>query len=493
MTGSEEPRGVMGGIDSDIDMRVPLSIHSTPIPGFLRLDLTVHGDDRGWFKENWQREKMIALGLPDFGPVQNNISFNDEVGVTRGIHAEPWDKFVSVATGRVFGAWVDLREGPGFGAVYTCEIDPSVAVFVPRGVGNAYQTLEPGTAYTYLVNEHWSPEAAYTFLNLADETAAVPWPIPLERAILSDRDRAHPRLPDVTPFPADSADSEHGRRVLVTGAHGQLGRELVARLPAAGCTVTGVDLPEFDISDAARMAAVDWSAYDVVINAAAWTDVDGAETPDGRRLSWRANATGPANLAREAIRHGLTLVHVSSEYTFDGTADLHVEDEPPSPLGVYGQSKAGGDAAIQAVPRHYLVRTSWVVGDGGNFVRTMASLAGRGVAPRVVADQTGRLTFTSDLAAGIIHLLSVGAEPGTYNLSGEGPIVSWCDVAKRVYELVGRSADEVTPVTTAEYYAGREGIAPRPLSSALDLSKIEAAGFTPGDSMERLEAYVPTL
>ena len=186
-------------------------------------------------------------------------------------------------------------------------------------------------------------------------------------------------------------------------------------------------------------------------------------------------------------------MHVSSEYTFDGTADLHVEDEPPSPLGVYGQSKAGGDAAIQAVPRHYLVRTSWVVGDGGNFVRTMASLAGRGVAPRVVADQTGRLTFTSDLAAGIIHLLSVGAEPGTYNLSGEGPIVSWCDVAKRVYELVGRSADEVTPVTTAEYYAGREGIAPRPLSSALDLSKIEAAGFTPGDSMERLEAYVPTL
>ena len=82
----------------------PLGITTTPIPGFLRIDLTVHGDNRGWFKENWQREKMVALGLPDFQPVQNNISFNDEVGVTRGIHAEPWDKFVSVATGRVFGA-----------------------------------------------------------------------------------------------------------------------------------------------------------------------------------------------------------------------------------------------------------------------------------------------------------------------------------------------------------------------------------------------------
>ena len=190
-----------------IELGKPLAVEATPIPGFLRIDLTVHGDNRGWFKENWQREKMLALGLPDFGPVQNNISFNNEVGVTRGIHAEPWDKFVSVATGRVFGAWVDLREGPSFGAVYTCEIDPSGAVFVPRGVGNAYQTLEPGTAYTYLVNDHWSAEARYTFLNLADETANVPWPIPLTEAILSDKDRAHPRLADVTPFPSPTAGS----------------------------------------------------------------------------------------------------------------------------------------------------------------------------------------------------------------------------------------------------------------------------------------------
>ena len=197
---------------------------------------------------------MVALGLPDFGPVQNNISFNDETGVTRGIHAEPWDKFVSVATGRVFGAWVDLREGPSFGTVYTTEIDPSVAVYVPRGVGNAYQTLEPNTAYTYLVNDHWSPEAAYTFLNLADETAAVPWPVLLERAILSDKDRVYSRLADVVSF---AAGAGRGRRVLVTGACGQLGRELMARLPAAGYAATGVDLPEADISDATQVAAWD--------------------------------------------------------------------------------------------------------------------------------------------------------------------------------------------------------------------------------------------
>lgn len=461
----------------------PLAARTTPIPGFLVFDLTVHGDNRGWFKENWQRAKMLELGLPDFGPVQNNISFNDEVGVTRGIHAEPWDKFISVATGRVFGAWVDLREGPGFGAVFTCEIDPSIAVYVPAGVANAYQTLEPNTAYSYLVNAHWSPDASYTFVNMADETVAINWPIPLDQAIVSDKDKGHPRLDAVTPIAAKQP------RVLVTGAGGQLGRALMAQLPQAGFIATGVDLAELNIGDSAAVDAFDWSRVDVIINAAAWTNVDGAETAEGRPQAWAANATGPANLARAAATHGLTLVHISSEYTFDGTNGPHTESEPPSPLGVYGQSKAGGDAAVQAAPQHYLVRTSWVVGNGKNFVRTMADLAERGIAPKVVNDQIGRLTFTTDLAAGIIHLLSTHAPWGTYNLSNEGAVMSWADVAKRVFELTGHNPDDVTPITTEEYFAGKD-VAPRPLDSTLDLSKIEAAGFRPSAALERLGNYL---
>ena len=92
-----------------------LAINRTPIPGLLIISLDVRSDNRGWFKENWQREKMIELGLPDFRPVQNNVSFNSRVGATRGIHSEPWDKLISLASGRIFGAWVDLRPGDGFG------------------------------------------------------------------------------------------------------------------------------------------------------------------------------------------------------------------------------------------------------------------------------------------------------------------------------------------------------------------------------------------
>lgn len=459
-----------------------LAVSTTPIPGFLHVDLTVHADKRGWFKENWQRAKMVELGVPDFGPVQNNISFNAEVGVTRGIHAEPWDKFISVATGRVFGAWVDLREGPSFGTVYTCEIDSSVAVYVPRGVGNAYQTLEPNTAYSYLVNAHWSPTAKYTFLNLADETVAIDWPIPLGKAILSDKDKGHPRLSEVTPFPPAK------QRVLVTGANGQLGRELVAQLPAAGFEVIGVGHGELDIADADAVEAFDWSGIDVIVNTAAWTDVDGAETDEGRREAWASNAVGPANLARVANEHNLTLVHISSEYVFDGTLSPHREDEPLSPLGVYGQSKAAGDVAVASTAKHYIVRTSWVIGEGKNFVRTMANLAHRGISPKVVDDQIGRLTFTEDLAAGIIHLLTSRPGYGTYNLTNEGKPMSWAQVAKLVYECTGHDPAQVTPVTTAEYFTGKQA-APRPLNSTVDLGKLEATGWAPEPALARLDQH----
>ncbi|MCR2810256.1 MULTISPECIES: dTDP-4-dehydrorhamnose reductase [unclassified Microbacterium] len=455
----------------------------TPIPGLVVFDLPVHGDARGWFKENWQREKMTALGLPDFGPVQNNISFNDEIGTTRGIHAEPWDKWVSVATGRIFGAWVDLREGPTFGAVFTTELDPSRAIFVPRGVGNSYQTLEPDTAYTYLVNDHWSPDAEYSFLNLADETARIDWPIPLADVEISPKDLAHPRLSEVTPVPP--------RRILVLGASGQLGLALREEFGAAShveyATRAELDVTAPDLASARR-----WRDYDTIVNAAAYTAVDLAETADGRRAAWAANSTAVSALAAVAAAHGITLVHVSSDYVFDGTSERpYREDDPLCPLGVYGQTKAAGDAAVAVVPRHYIVRTSWVIGEGKNFVRTMASLAERGIDPNVVDDQVGRLTFTADLARGIHHLLDTRPGYGTYSLTGAGEPMTWADIARHVFRLTGNDPARVTGVSTDEYYASATGpTAPRPRYSVLETSKLEATGFQTADAADSLSAYL---
>lgn len=464
------------------------SLETTPIPGLVVVRLDRRDDSRGFFKENWQREKMLAIGLPDFGPVQNNVSFNSDRGVTRGIHTEPWDKFVSLATGRIFGAWVDMREGPSFGATFTIEMDTSVAVFVPRGVGNSYQVLEDATAYTYLVNEHWRPGVAYPALALDDPTAAIAWPIPLAEAIISDKDQNNPTL--------DPSTAIAPKKTLIIGALGQLGRALQVDFPGADLVdlVAGDGVTTLDLTDAAAVAAWPWHEYAAVLNAAAYTAVDVAETAEGRRTSWAANATAPATLAGLAAKHGFTLVHYSSEYVFDGTAEEHTEDEPVSPLGVYAQSKAAGDIAVGLAPRHYLVRTSWVIGDGKNFVRTMATLAANGVSPSVVSDQVGRITFADELSRATRHLISSEAAFGTYNVSNGGDAMSWAAIAREVFTRCGRSGDDVSETTTAEYAAGvldkGQPFAPRPLQSAMSLEKIRATGFEPEDALTALDRYL---
>lgn len=175
--------------------------HTTAIPGLLIFDVTKIGDDRGWFQEKYQKEKLVAAGLPaDFTVVQNSIALNKK-GVTRGFHAEPWEKYISVVNGVAFVAYVDLRAGDSFGKTVTLELTPEKAVFVPRGVGNSYQVLTEDLYYLYSVNAHWSEDAYRTavFVNLSDPDIGIDWPIPLNQAILSERDRNHPMMKDLSP------------------------------------------------------------------------------------------------------------------------------------------------------------------------------------------------------------------------------------------------------------------------------------------------------
>lgn len=275
-------------------------------------------------------------------------------------------------------------------------------------------------------------------------------------------------------------------RAAILGATGQLGRALSLRFPDA---VT-LQRHDVDIADRASVMAFDWSAFDALLNAAAYTHVDGAETAAGRRQAWAVNAIGPRNLTEAAIRHHLTLVHVSSDYVFDGSLPCHSETEPFSPLGVYGQSKAAGDVAVSLAPDHYVLRVSWLIGDGANFVKTMGRLATAGKPVSVVDDQIGRLTFTDHLVDAVGHVLETRPPAGTYNCSNDGDPVSWADIARLVFAEQGSSPELVEPVSSTTYYDSTPEAAPRPLHSTLDLAKIQATGVVTRDWQSALLDYV---
>lgn len=274
--------------------------------------------------------------------------------------------------------------------------------------------------------------------------------------------------------------------IFIVGANGQLGKALQAKYPGA----IAVDRDTFDMTDPEVVQNYDWSNIKVILNAAAYTNVDGAETAEGRPVAWKINATGVGYLSKVATDHDLTLVHVSSDYVFDGSISPHTEDEAVAPLSVYGQAKAAGDIAASVTPKHYIMRTHALIGDGPNFVRIMMGLADKNISPTVVSDQITRLTFTPTLVDAIDHLLQTNAAYGIYNLSNDGEPASWADVTRTIFQDIGRDDLTVTDTSTAEYFKSKEHVAPRPLKSYFDLAKIKAAGFEPTDWRMELQAYV---
>jgi len=273
--------------------------------------------------------------------------------------------------------------------------------------------------------------------------------------------------------------------IFIVGANGQLGTALREQYPGAKFA----DKNGLDITNPESVRGFEWTGVEYILNAAAFTNVDGAETPEGRVAAWKVNAEAVAYLSEVARQHDITLVHISSDYVFDGVHDPHTETEEYSPLSVYGASKAAGDIAVSLAPKHYILRTSWVIGEGKNFVRTMLGLGAKGVAPSVVSDQIGRLTFTKELVRAVDLLIKDNHEYGTYNVTNGGDPASWADITRSIFNLAGFD-QQVMDTTTAEYFAGKENIAPRPLKSTLDLAKIQSIGFTPTDWHEDLKKYI---
>lgn len=266
-------------------------------------------------------------------------------------------------------------------------------------------------------------------------------------------------------------------KVLVTGAGGQLGRDLVSAYD--GHEVVGLTHAELDVADEpAVWAAVRDHAPDLVVHAAAWTDVDGCERDPDR--AHRVNALGSWWVARACREAGATMVLVSTDYVFDGTGGArdggdpapYTEFDPIAPLNAYGRSKAAAERLVrETLDAHHIVRTAWVCGaQGSNFVTTMLRVGRERGAARVVDDQVGSPTFTRDLAAAIVEL-SVSGRHGTWHRTNSG-VCSWYDLAAATYELAGMDVD-LTRMSSDEL----DRDAPRPAYSVLSNRHAELAGL----------------
>lgn len=269
---------------------------------------------------------------------------------------------------------------------------------------------------------------------------------------------------------------------MVTGAQGMLGTDATALLARHGHDVVGVDLGDLELTDpaAVKTALVD---VDVVLNCAAWTAVDDAETQEDAALV--ANATIPAVLAGAAAATGTRLVQISTDYVFAGDATSpYAEDAPPAPRSAYGRTKEAGERAVrEALPdAHLVVRTAWLYGaHGGCFPRTIAKVAAERGGAAVVDDQVGQPTWTRDVADLVLRLVEADAPAGTYHATSSGQ-TSWFGFARAVVAAAGLDPSIITPTDSAAYPRP----APRPAYSVLGHAALERLGIAPiGDWEQR--------
>lgn len=267
-------------------------------------------------------------------------------------------------------------------------------------------------------------------------------------------------------------EAKKGPSVIITGAKGQLGLDLVEEFQRRGYQVHGYGREELDITDILACTAVVKSVDpEIIVHAAAYTAVDDAEANADE--AYRVNAYGTRNIAVAAAEAGAKLVAISTDYVFNGTAsEPYDEFHPADPVNVYGRSKWAGEEMVRQVhSSHFIVRTSWVYGlHGSNFVKTMLKLGGSQPAVQVVSDQIGSPTYTRDLAEVIAELASTD-KYGTYHVTGGGSC-SWYDFASAIFELAGLNAKAV-PVATSAFPRP----APRPAYSVLDNRALHLNGF----------------
>lgn len=280
-------------------------------------------------------------------------------------------------------------------------------------------------------------------------------------------------------------------KVLVTGARGQLGHDVMNELEKRGHSAVGVDVAEMDITDKVAVHETMAKVHpDAVIHCAAWTAVDAAEDDTNISKVRAVNVEGTRNIAEACKVAGCKMMYISTDYVFDGqgTAPWSPDCKEYSPLNVYGQTKLEGEMSVAALlEKYFIVRIAWVFGlNGKNFIKTMLALGKTHDVVRVVNDQIGTPTYTYDLSRLLVDMIETD-KYGYYHATNEGGYISWYDFAVEIFRRAGYTT-KVIPVTTVEYGLSK---ARRPFNSRLDKSKLQANGFRPlPDWKDALDRYL---
>jgi dTDP-4-dehydrorhamnose 3,5-epimerase len=322
------------------------SIQRLPISGLNLIQLDLRIDARGWFAETWQSIKFAELGLADFFPIQSNVSSNEEVGTTRGLHAEPWNKLVTITSGSAFAAWVDLREGTEFGKSFFLDLRPGMSVFIPAGVANGFQTTSPNTTYNYLVDGHWTSNSSYTMLNAFDPEIAIPWPITFQNSTISPKDAVLGSFSQVSAIVA--------RPLVLLGSNGRLGRSLSKQFPEASRPSKNQLMSALErgtINDLVPRGGF-------VLNASVYKIRDQCSGEQEYSHAIKVNYHLVQRLSEAANLSLATLIHFADDHFLDNEGqNLDKKTRLPIPIDKYGVTRLLGELAGQKAKLYHVVRT----------------------------------------------------------------------------------------------------------------------------------------
>lgn len=436
--------------------------------GIYILEPKVFGDHRGWFMEAYSKQKINELGINiDF--VQDNHSFSANKGTLRGLHFQlnpkAQAKLVRCSRGTILDVAVDIRKGsPSYKKWLAVELSEKNKrqLLIPKGFAHGYLTLTDDVEVQYKADESYAPEYDRS-IRFDDTEIGIEWGI--EKPILSQKDLNAPQLKD--------SDANFSIKVLITGANGQLGYDVVKRLNVLGIKALGVGRDDFDITNKNQIEEyVLKTKPDVVVHCAAYTAVDKAENE--KEKCYKINVEGTRNVVEACKKIDAKMVYISTDYVFDGEGDeSKPEDNLTNPINYYGYSKQQGEILVrELLDKYFIIRTSWVYGkNGSNFVKTMLQLAQFKNEINVVNDQIGAPTYTVDLAGLICDMIQT-TKYGTYHGVNEG-YCSWYELALAIFEIEGIKI-RVNPLPTSEYITK----AKRPLNSKLSKDNLVNNGFT---------------